>query len=267
MPSENQTKKERRETARAERKELEAKAARDAAMKKRLGIVGAIVAGAAVLVVALILLTGGKDSKSQPTVTQAGESVPGQTRTAELLDGIPQQGRFLGDPKAPVTLVEFADLQCPFCKQYTDNVLPTVVQNYVRTGKVRLEFRPRVFIGPDSEKAAKTVVAAGEENKLWNTLELFYASQGEENGGWVTDDLVTSITKAAGLDPAKIKAGASADSVATEIREADLLATRNGLDSTPSFLLGKTGAKPTPLQIQALTPAAFSQALDQALGS
>lgn len=267
MPSENQTKKERRESARADRKEAEAKAAREAAKKKRLGIVGAVVAGAAVLVVALLLLTGGSSSKNEPAVKQAGESVPGQARTAELLGGVQQQGRFLGSPKAPVTLVEFADLQCPFCQQYTENVLPTVVQNYVRTGKVRLEFRPRVFIGADSEKAARTVIGAGTKNKLWNTLELFYASQGEENGGWVTDDLVTRVVKAVGLDPKQVSEAGAAQAATDEIRDADLLATRNGLDSTPSFLIGKTGAKPVPLQVQALSPDFFSKALDQALGS
>lgn len=260
------TRKQQREAARAERKAQEAKTAREAAMKKRLGIIGGIVAAAAVLVVILIVATGGSDKK-KPEVATAGEAVPGQTRTAALLKGIPQKGRFLGDPKAPVTLVEFADLQCPFCQQYTEQALPTVISQYVRTGKVRLEFRPRTFIGPDSEKAARIAVSAGSENKLWNTLELFYASQGEENGGWVTDALVTSIIKSVGLDPAKVIKGAQAPSVSTELREADLLATRNGLDSTPSFLLGKTGEKPTPLQVQALTGAYFSKALDQALGS
>ena len=267
MSTPNPTRKEQREAARSERKAQEAKAAREAAMKKRLGIVGAIVAGAAVLVVALILITGGSDSTSEPAATQAGESVPGQAKTAQLLDGIPQEGRFLGDPKAPVTLVEFADLQCPFCKQYTDDVLPSVVENYVRTGKVRLEFRPRTFIGPDSVKAAKVVVAAGAENKLWNTLELFYASQGEEGGGWVTDALVKDVVTTAGLEPAEIDAAKDAPGVEKDIKDADLLATRNGLDSTPSFLIGPTGGKLAPLPVQELTPAYFAQALDQAIGA
>lgn len=267
MSTPNPTRREQREAARSEREAQEEKAARADAVRKRLGIVGAIVAGAAVLVVALILLTGGSDSPNEPAVTQAGESIPGQARIAELLDGIPQEGRFLGDPEAPVTLVEFADLQCPFCKQYTDDVLPSVVQDYVRSGKVRLEFRPRTFIGPDSVKAAKVVVAAGEENKLWNTLELFFASQGEEGGGWVTDDLVRDVVATAGLDPAQIEAQQDTPEVAEAIEEADLLATRNGLDSTPSFLIGPTDGELAPLPVQELSPAYFAQALDQALGS
>ena len=51
-------------------------------------------------------------------------------------------------------MVEFADLQCPFCAEYTKNVVPTIVNRYVRPGKLRIEFRPLTFIGPDSAKAA-----------------------------------------------------------------------------------------------------------------
>lgn len=267
MSTENPTRTEQREAARAERKALEAKAERAAAMKKRLGIVGAIVAGAAVLVVALVLLTGGKDDPVAPTPTVAGETVPGEAKTAALLEGIPQEGRFLGSPDAPVTLVEFANLQCPFCRQYTEDVLPTVIRDYVRTGKVRLEFRPRAFIGPDSEKAAKLAVAAGQEDKLWNTVELFYASQGEENGGWLTDELARNVLDASGLDPAEVTAAAATPKVASALKEGELLATRNGLDSTPSFLVGPTGGELAPLPVQELSPGYFTQALDQALAS
>lgn len=267
MSTENPTRKEQREAARADRKAQEAKLAREAAMKKRLGIVGAIVAGAAVLVVALILATGGSEDPSPTPVAGAGENVPGQAKTAELLDGIPQEGRFLGSPDAPVTLVEFADLQCPFCRDYTEAVLPTLIQDYVRTGRVRLEFRPRTFLGPDSEKAAKVAVAAGREDKLWNTVELFFASQGEENGGWVTDELVTDVVAATGLDPAEVTGRTDAEGVTADLRAAELLATRSGLDSTPSFLVGPTGGRLAPLPVQELTPEYFSQALDEALAS
>ena len=77
-----------------------------------------------------------------------------------MLAGIPQSGIYLGNPAAPVPLVEFADLQCPFCREYTLQTLPQLVQDYVRTGKVRMEFRNLSFLGKDSVTAGRAAAAA-----------------------------------------------------------------------------------------------------------
>ena len=103
-----------------------------------------------------------------------------------MLAGIPQSGIYLGSPSAPVRLVEFADLQCPFCREYTLQTLPQLVQDYVRSGKVRMEFRDLAFLGKDSVTAGRHAAAAGEQNKLWNFIDVFYFNQGEENSGYVT---------------------------------------------------------------------------------
>ncbi len=266
MASTNDTpsREQQRAAARAHREAQEAAAARSSARTKRLGIVGGVAALAAVIVVLLLVLSSPGD-EGGPTVTAtAGESVAGQTATAELLDGIPQDGRTLGRASAPVTLVEFADVQCPFCAEFARNALPTVVRDYVRTGKVRLEFRPRTFLGEDSVKAAKLVVAAGRQDKLWNVLDLFYANQGPEGSGWVTDELATRVLRAADADPARVRSTADGAGVTRDLTDADLLATRNGLDSTPSFLVGKTGGKLAPLPVQELSGSFFARALDEA---
>ncbi len=250
------------EAARAAREEQERTAAQGATRRKRLTVLAGVVATAVVLA-AVLLLVSSPDKAKTPT-TATGETVAGQTATAALLDGIPQSGRTLGAARARVTLVEFADLQCPFCAQYTRDALPTVIGDYVRTGKVRLEFRPRAFIGPDSERGARTVVAAGRQDKLWNVLELLYANQGAENSGWLSDDLAVKVLAAAAVDPPRLERDASSAAVGKELTDAEALAARNGLDSTPSFLVGRTGGALKPLVVQELTGTAFSQALDQA---
>ena len=113
-----------------------------------------------------------------------------------MLQGIPQQGLSLGRPNAPVTLVEYGDLQCPICRAYTVATLPTLVRDYVRTGKVRLEFRGLAFLGADSETALKAVIAAGAQNKGWNMLDLLYRNQGEENSGWATESTLRAAAAA-----------------------------------------------------------------------
>jgi protein-disulfide isomerase len=230
----------------------------DRTRRRRLGILAGIAALAVVLVVALVALTGPDDEPAT-----AGASVKGQAATAELLAGIPQSGRFLGSPSAPVTLVEFADLQCPFCAQYARDALPTVIRDYVRPGKVRLEFRPRAFLGPDSITAAQVVMGAAQEDKLWNVLDLLYANQGAENSGWVEDGLVRRVLTAAGVDPVANRRAANSAEVGREIQDAEQLAARNGLDGTPAFLVGRRGGAFKPLQVQALTGEVFAAALDR----
>src|ERR1700754_2022532 len=96
----------------------------------------AVVVFAALVVVAAILLFGGGDDPETPA--PRGANAPTDAQEVEALyEGIPQDGIHLGDPKAPATLIEIADLQCPFCAQYSTTAMPTVVKDYVRPGKVR----------------------------------------------------------------------------------------------------------------------------------
>ena len=127
--------------------------------------------------------------------------------TAALLRGIPQHGTVLGSPNAPVKLVEYADLQCVYCGVWARDVFPTLVRRYVRTGKVQLEFRGLAFVGADSETALRTALAASEQNKLWNVVELLYRNQGAENSGWVNDGFVKAALAAIpGLDASRVLA-------------------------------------------------------------
>ena len=117
----------------------------------------------------------------------------GGAKVAAMLRGVPQHGVDLGSPRAPVTLYEFADLQCPYCAQWERNALPVLIRKYVRPGKLRIVFVGMTFLGPDSTKAFSAALAAGQQNRFWNVAELFYLNQGTENSGWVTDAFVRSV--------------------------------------------------------------------------
>ena len=103
----------------------------------------------------------------------------------------------LGDPNAPVTVTEFVDLQCPICANASRTVAAAVIRDYVRTGEVKLQARTLSFIGPDSVRAARVAAGAEQQGKLWPFLEAFYAKQGAENSGYVTDDFLRDVAAAA----------------------------------------------------------------------
>jgi protein-disulfide isomerase len=254
--------------ARRRREEAEAAAVARDRRTRRLRLLGGVLAAAAVIVVAAIALGGGKGSASSrpAAATKSAGPIPGQRSSAALFAGIPQRGITLGRADAPVTLVEFADLQCPFCREYTLQTLPTLVRDYVRTGKVKMEFRNLWFIGDDSVTAGRAASAASAQNRLWTFADVFYNNQGQENTGYVTQPFMNRVSKAAGIDPARAAAYAKTDAAQAPLGAANTLADRYGVSSTPTILVGR-GDNLTRVDAGPTETGAFRSAIEAALGS
>jgi protein-disulfide isomerase len=264
-----QTRQQRREAARAARVEAERAQAAVAQRRRRLMTLGGVLAVAAVVVVVAILVSGGggDNASDRPQAAQTSSgAIPGQKESAEMLAGIPQKGIYLGKADAPVRLVEFADLQCPICREYTLQSLPQLVQDYVRTGKVRMEFRNLSFLGPDSITAGRAAAAAAQQNKLWNFADVLYYNQGEENSGYVTQDFIDRINKAAGVDSAEADAFAKSDASQEPLGAANTMANQLGVNATPTILVGKRGGELKAVDADATDVAAYKSAIDGVLG-
>jgi protein-disulfide isomerase len=259
------SKRERRDAARAERLERDRAATAAATRRKRLYQLGGLLAAAAAVVVIAIVVSSGGGKKS----SSGGDasSIQGAAETRALFAGIPQSGITLGKADAPVTIVEFADPQCPFCKDYTLQEMPAVVQKYVRTGKAKMQLRYLTFIGPDSVTAARVLEAAGLQDKLWQASDLFYRNQGEENTGYVTNDFLTAVLKGAGVDAPKAMADASSSAVSQQLAEAKTLSSRYAVDSTPTLLVGPTGGELKKDAESAPTAAGIGKMVDAALAA
>jgi protein-disulfide isomerase len=164
--------------------------------------------------------------------------------TPALFRGIPEHGGVLGDPRAPVTLTEYVDLQCPVCAAAARETLPRLVRDYVRTGKAKLDVRTLSFIGPDSERAARFAAGAAEQRRLWPFLEAFYAAQGPENSGYVTDEHLRSVAAAAGVDAGAALEFAGSAAAQEPLNRANADAQRLGIDSTPAFTVARGDGAP-----------------------
>jgi protein-disulfide isomerase len=154
------------------------------------------------------------------------------------LDGIPQTGMVLGDPGAEVTVLEFGDLQCPVCKGYAEEVLPQVIENQVKGGEAKLDFRNYTIIGPQSTPAGAAAIAAGKQGRGWNFVELFYRNQGPEDSGYADDAFLSAIAKAAGVpDLARWNRDRKSKAVIAQVEATTAEAQRLGFTGTPSFAL------------------------------
>jgi protein-disulfide isomerase len=231
------TKRERREAARAARLERERAAAASDARRRRLMQLGGLLAVAVVVIVVAIAISSGGGKKNASN----GGSLAGVQDTRSLIDGIPQSGVTLGKPNAPVTVVEFADPQCPFCKEFSNGQLPQIIRQYVRSGKAKLELRLLSFIGSDSVKAARVLSAAGKQNKQWQSLDLLYRNQGTENTGYMTEGFLRQILTGAGANANAAINGAGSPDVSSELGTAQTMASRYAVSGTPTILVGPSG--------------------------
>jgi len=189
--------------------------------------VGAVVA--IVAIVASLVLSGG--NKKQTTTTVVNGDISAVT-------GIPQHGLVLGNTLARTTLTEFLDTSCPICRDFTLETFPALSQEYIRTGKTKIEAQPLAFVGPSSERGRALVLAAALQNKAWQLLELLYHNQGDETQDWLSDDLVRSLAaKIPGLDVTKLFADAESKAIADQAAQITAQAQSDGINGTPTFVL------------------------------
>lgn len=200
--------------------------------RQRLLKLASATAFLAVVVVAVLVVI----DQSQ---TEGGDtSLEGLAEVRTDLEGIPQQGLVLGRPQAEVTLVEFGDLQCPACKGFAEDVVPQVIESKVRSGEAKIEFRNFTIIGEESIDAAAAAIAAGEQGRGWDFVELFYRNQGFEGSGYVSDDFLEEVARGAGVrdlpkwDEVR-QSKRTIDRVSAESAEAERL----GFGGTPSFAI------------------------------
>jgi protein-disulfide isomerase len=218
-------------------------------------------AAALLLAVGLAVVVGGRSAGSSrpvpagtPAVGTLRHALPGAAGIERLLAGIPQHGTTLGSPTAPVTLVEYVDMQCPYCRMLETGLMPSIVQRYVRTGKVRIVLRTWAFIGPDSSRGQAAVLAAGLQARAFNVAALLFTNQGEENTGWLSDELVPEAAASVpGLRVAALVRDESLPRVVQSGAEVARLAAANGITSTPTLVVGPTGAAGDPVAMSGPT--------------
>ena len=264
---EDLTRKERREQARAQRKELEESEASAAARKRRLGQLGIVGAVVVVAIVAILLVTGGGSSKPSTTGKASEETA---TAIDSELSGIPQSGNTIGNPNAPVTLQYYGDLECPICRDFSLGALPTIIQKWVRTGKVKIEYKSleTATREPETFKTQQVAaLAAGKQKLMWNYLELFYHEQGEEGSGYVTEAYLDGLAKQIkALNLSKWTTDRGESALSSQVESDSQSANASGFTGTPSFLIGKTGGAAEKLQYQSLSdPTSFNEAIEKLL--
>jgi protein-disulfide isomerase len=229
--------------------------------RERLVKLGSAAAFLALAVVAVLIVVSSNQSSGGDASNIADVRL-----VDRQLSGIPQQGMVLGQADSKVTLFEFGDLQCPICKGYAEEVLPQLIENQVRRGEAKVEFLNFTIIGEQSTTAGAAAIAAGEQGRGWNFVELFYHNQGAENSGYVTDEFLTAVAKAAGVpDITRWDADRKSSRVLRQIESSTAQAEQLDLTGTPSFAVEGPGT--SGLETIDTTVSDPTEALESAISS
>jgi protein-disulfide isomerase len=217
----------------------------DGSEERRRRLLQVASAGAFLTVAAVLVLIVVESGKS--TGGDAGD-IQHVADVRRLLAGIPQHGMTLGEPGARATLVEFGDLKCPVCRAFSEDAIPQVIETQVRGGRARIEFRNFTIIDAESTPAAAAALAAGEQGRGWDFLELFYRNQGSETAHYVTDEFLTAVARKAGVaNIARWNRERRSRRILAEVAATTDEAHRLGFEGTPSFAVegpGTTGLEP-----------------------
>jgi len=182
----------------------------------------------------------------------------------------------MGNPEAPVKIVEYSDFQCPFCRNFYTDTEPKLVENYIATGKVYFTYRSTgnwvsANIGgglTESEDAAKAAYCAGDQNMYWEMHDMIFSNVLGEDVGSFTDRRLAAIAEKTGLDMNQYNDCYSSDKFADQAFQDGKDALLAGVQGTPSFVLTYTDANGSEVSelIEGAQPfSVFQEKIDAAL--
>jgi protein-disulfide isomerase len=264
MPSGKRARQQRQQAATAAPPPVRSKSAGGArprqASPRALAIAGGVVLVIVVAVVLGVFLSSGGGSGGSGVVTSSdmqglpstgsqswAGTLPGASEANGLFKGIPQHGLTLGNPKAPVEMEMFIDVQCPVCQAYEVANLPTIVKKYIRTGKVQLHLKPWAFLGgPGSQSFSGRLglIAAANQDKGFEYAKVLYDNQGQEESGWLSGREMAIIAASVdGLNLSQWRDDTNSSGPPATASAVDALANQKNVTGTPTIFVGCKNGK------------------------
>ena len=203
-----------------------------------------IAAGGCIVLLCAAAFVGALIFVGPPFVQQF---LPENVQTAEELSREMTQSNTMGDPNAPVHIIEYGDFQCPYCLKFWNESEPQLIEEYVNTGKVFFEYRSFSFIGPESDWAAEGAYCAGDQNKFWEYHDTLYANWTGENVGDFTKDNLVKYAKTLDLNMEEFESCIREEKHKGTVEQDAAEAEANGVHATPTLFINGVkleGAQP-----------------------
>jgi len=143
----------------------------------------------------------------------------------------------LGDPSAPITIVEFGDYQCEQCYAWFHETKPAIVRDYIDTGKANLVFVDLAFLGKDSIPASMATYCAEDQGMYWEYHDLLYNSQEHVDNGWANSERLKAFAFSLDLDMELFESCLDSGKYSKRVQYNIQQAKDNGVRGTPGFFI------------------------------
>jgi len=143
----------------------------------------------------------------------------------------------LGDPSAPITILEWGDYQCTFCYRFHQSSLNIILEEYIDSGKINLVFKDFPLNGPDSILGAEAAYCAGDQGKYWSFHNELYSNWAGERTGWINYDSLNQFAKSVNLELDEFTSCLDKHKYKQKVLELEKFGKEIGIDATPSFLI------------------------------
>lgn len=172
---------------------------------------------------------------------------------------VPEDAPRLGSADAKVTIVEFADFQCPYCGKFQQDVYPQIKKEYIDTGKASFVYQDFSFLGEESNLAAEAAKCAADQGKFWEYHDYLFSHQKGENKGAFAAKNLKAFAKTVQLNTSLFNKCLDSGSYAKEVEAETASGRAIGVSGTPTVLVnGKVFVGALPFE-------SFKQAIDEAL--
>lgn len=208
-----------------------------------------LITSGVILVVVAIALIFGRSPVASPQPTDAELPTP----------------LSLGAADAPVTIMEFGDYKCPYCKMFDESVFPLVYEEFIATGQARFIYVNFPFIGPDSTTAAVAgrAVYRQDPDAFWHFHHGLFAAQGDERRQWATPQFLVDLARrvAPTIDHDRLAKDLDDAGLVAEVRQEREYARSLGVNSTPTvFVNGRPTETPSFEHIREAVEQALAEA-------
>ncbi len=168
---------------------------------------------------------------------KAQEFIPNIIKEAEQRTRIMANSNTMGDPNAPVHIIEYGDFQCPYCLKFWKESEPQLIEQYVNTGKVYFEYRNFAFLGQESIDAAEAAYCAGDQGKFWEYHDTLFINWKGENIGAYSQKNLIKFAKIIDLDQQEFETCISERMHQGTVEHDLAQAEADGIRATPTFLI------------------------------